>query len=82
MSCILYCYVGDQIATVRVNGAEVGDLLTKGYASSPEQLAKRKKADTNNTGKLSDAEIKAAAKEAGIKVGRKSIKTLIKELGL
>lgn len=82
MSCILYCYVGDKIESVRVNGAEVGDLLTKGYTSSPEQLTKRKEVDTNNTGKISDAEVKAAAKEAGIKIGRKSIKTLKKELGL
>lgn len=82
MSCILYCYVDDKIESVRVNGSEVDTLLTQGYASSPEQLSKRKEADTNGTGKLSDAEVKAVAKEAGIKVGRKSIKTLKKELGL
>jgi len=82
MSCILYCYEGDEVVEVRVNGKDVGDLLTKGYTSSPEQLTKRKEVDTNNTGKISDAEVKAAAKKAGIKVGRKSIKTLKKELGL
>ena len=82
MSCILYCYVGGKVESVRVNGSEVGDLLTKGYASSPEQLSKRKEADTNGTGKLSSEEVKEAAKKAGINIGRKSIKTLKKELGL
>ena len=82
MSCILYCYTDDGIESVRVNGSEVGELLTKGYASSIEQLTKRKEADTNGTGKLSSDEVKEAAKKAGIKVGRKSIKTLKKELGL
>lgn len=82
MSSILYRLQDGEVVEERVKGEDVGFMLTQGYASSPEQLAKRTKADTNNTGKLSDAEIKAAAKEAGIKVGRKSIKTLIKELGL
>lgn len=82
MSCILYCYVDGKVETIRVNGSEVGELLTKGYASTPEQLSKRKEADTNGTGKLSTEEIKEAAKKAGIKIGRKSIKTLKKELGL
>ena len=82
MSSILYRLHDGEVVEERVKGEDVGFMLTQGYASSPEQLAKRTKADTNNTGKLSDAEIKAAAKEAGIKVGRKSIKTLIKELGL
>ena len=39
-------------------------------------------ADTNNTGLLSDAEVRAAAKKAGIKnAGNKKIETLKKELG-
>ncbi len=82
MSSILYRKENDEIIQERVRGEDVAYLLTVGYASTIEQLDKREKADTNGSGKLSDSEIKEAAKEANIKVGRKSIKTLKKELGL
>ncbi|HHZ69595.1 MAG TPA: hypothetical protein EYN54_04780 [Methylococcaceae bacterium] len=82
MSCILYKLVDDKPVKESVKAIDVAHLLENGYSSTPEQLIKRKEVDTNNSGKLSDAEIKAAAAEAGIKVGKKSIKTLKKELGL
>ena len=82
MSCILYKLVDDKPVKESVKAVDVACLLNNGYASTPEQLIKRKEVDTNNSGKLSDAEIKAAAVEAGIKIGKKSIKTLKKELSL
>lgn len=82
MSSILFIERDGQIVKENVNSEEVGYLLTVGYASTPEQLTKRAEVDTNDSGKLSDTEIKAAAKEAGITIGRKTIKTLTKELGL
>lgn len=82
MSCILYTRTDGEITLERVKAADVSSLLKKGYASTPEQLEKFESVDTNGTGKLSDAEIKEAAKKAGIKIGRKSIKTLRKELEL
>lgn len=82
MATILYKLVNGEAVTEKCNPLEVDILLKSGYATNKEQLFNRKKADTNNTGKLSDAEIKAAAKEAGIKIGRKSIATLKKELNL
>ena len=82
MSCILYKFVDGNPVQERVKAIDVANLLENGYSSTPEQLLKHKEVDTNGTGKLSDAEIKAAAEKAGIKTGRKSIKTLKKELGL
>lgn len=82
MSCLLYRLVDGEIITERVKGEDVGQLLTQGYSSTPNQLKAREEADTNGSGKLSDAEVKEAARVAGIKIGRKSIKTLKSELGL
>ena len=82
MSTYLYHLVNSKPEKVMVEALEVEDLLSQGYTVCPKQLTKRKEADTNNTGKLSDSEIKEAAKKAGITIGRKSIKTLVKELGL
>ncbi len=82
MSCILYKFENGKMVEERVKAIDVAYLLDNGYSSSPEQLYKRQEVDTNNSGKLSDAEIKIAAEDAGIKIGRKSIKTLRKELGI
>lgn len=82
MSCILYKFENGKPVEERVKAIDVAHLLENGYSSTLEQIAKRKEVDTNDSGKLSDAEIKAAAEEAGIKIGRKSIKTLKKELGI
>jgi len=82
MSCILYKFVDGEAVKEMVKAVDVAHLLNNGYSATPEQLVKRKEVDTNNTGKISDAEVKAAAVKAGIKVGRKSIKTLKKELGI
>lgn len=82
MSCILYKFENGNAVPERVKAIDVGYLLNNGYSSTPEQLLKRKEVDTNNSGKLSDAEVKAAAESAGIRLGRKSIKTLKKELGI
>lgn len=62
MSAILYKLVGGEVAEERVNPLDVANLLENGYFVSPD-LAK---ADTNESGKLSNDEIRAAAKEAGI----------------
>ena len=82
MATILYKFVDDKPVSERCNPLDVPHLLKNGYSLSPGKLKKHKEVDTNNTGKLSDKEIKEAAKKAGIKVGRKSIATLKKELGL
>lgn len=82
MSSILFKLKDGEAVQEKVNSVDVGYLLTVGYASTPEQLIKRAEADTNGTGKLSSSEVKEAAKKAGITIGRKSIKTLEKELGL
>jgi hypothetical protein len=82
MSSILYKLENGEAIQEKVSSVDVGYLLTVGYASTPEQLIKREEADTNGTGKLSSNEVKEAAKKAGITIGRKSIKTLEKELGL
>lgn len=79
MSTILYCPKG---IAGKFNPLDVDKLIKSGYSTSPEQAAKKKKIDTNGSGKLSDAEIKEAAKAAGIKIGRKSIKRLKEELNL
>tara|TARA_R110002020_G_scaffold467655_1_gene691384 strand:+ start:18696 stop:18944 length:249 start_codon:yes stop_codon:yes gene_type:complete len=82
MSCLLYRLIDGEVVSERVKGEDVGSLLTQGYSSSIEQLKVRDAADTNDSGKLSDAEVKQAAMKAGLKIGRKSIKTLKNELGL
>jgi hypothetical protein len=82
MSTYLYHLVENKPEKVLVEAMEVEGLLKSGYAVTSEQLENRKKADTNNTGLISDAEVKALAKAEGVKVGRKSIAALKKELNL
>lgn len=82
MATILYKLVDDKPIAEKCNAVDVCKLLKSGYAVDPEQLLNRKKADTNNTGLISDAEVKELAKAEGIKIGRKSIATLKKELNL
>lgn len=82
MSCILYKLVDGKVVSERVPARRVNELLKSGYCGCPDKLKLTDEIDTNNSGKLSDTEIKEAAKKAGIKVGRKSIKTLKEELGL
>ena len=79
MATILYNPDGE---AERCNPLDVSDLIKSGYSTSLKQSKKKKEVDTNGTGLISDAEVKAAATKAGIKVGRKSIATLKKELGL
>ena len=81
MTCILYRLVDGEIEVSRHQGDQVAALLDEGYSAALKGI-KTKKADTNNSGKLSSEEVKAAAKEAGITIGRKSVKTLMKELGI
>jgi hypothetical protein len=81
MATVLYKLVDGDVESEMVEAIDVDRLLKSGYCTCPDSLAKIKKADTNNSGKLSSEEIKEAAKEAGITIGRKSIKTLRKELG-
>ncbi len=82
MSSILYRLENGEVVEERVDSVSVAHLLKNGYASNPQQLLNRIEADTNETGKLSDEEVKEAAKKAGIRIGRKSIKTLKAELNL
>lgn len=82
MSTVLYKLVSGKPESELVDALEVDRLLKAGYTTSPEQLIKIKEADTNKTGKLSNSEVKAAAKKAGISTKNKSISTLKKELGL
>ena len=79
MSVILFKLVDGKPEKELCNPLLIDELLKSGYSVSPDKLLNQAKADTNNTGKLSDAEVKEAAKLAGIKVGRKSIKTLKEE---
>ena len=82
MATYLYHLVENKPEQVLVDALEVAGLLKRGYTTSIEKLENRQEADTNNSGLISDAEVKAMAKEKGIKVGRKSIATLKKELNL
>lgn len=82
MTTILYHLVDGKVIEARVKTCKVHGHLKNGYCVTEEQLLSIDKADTNKTGKLSSLEIKEAAKEAGITIGNKSMKTLKKELGL
>ena len=82
MATYVYSLVNGEVVENLVDANRVPVLLANGYTFNPEQLVKRKEADTNNTGKLSDTEVKAAAKKAGIKLSNKKIDTLKAELGL
>ena len=79
MATILYNSNGE---AERCNPLDVANLIKSGYSTSLEQSEKKKEVDTNGTGLISDSEVKEAAKKANIKIGRKSIATLKKELGL
>ncbi len=82
MSVVLFKLVNGKPEKELCNPLELDSLLKSGYSVSADKLLNKAKADTNNTGKLSDAEVKAAAKLTGIKIGRKSIKRLKEELNL
>ena len=82
MSVILFKLVNGKPEKELCNPLSIDELLKSGYALSADKLLNQAKADTNGTGKLSDTEVREAAKLAGIKVGRKSIKTLKEELNL
>lgn len=78
MSAILYKKVDGEVISERVNPLRVSHLLENGYFASADEAD----ADTNETGKLSNDEIRDAAKEAGIENYEKAqIKTLKKKLG-
>lgn len=77
MSAILYKRVDGEVIAERVNPIEVSNLLDNGYFASPE-LAE---ADENETGKLSNKEIREAAKAAGVTNWKTAkIETLTKKL--
>ena len=82
MSVILFKLVNGKPEKELCDPLMLNKLLKSGYALSSDKLLNQSKADTNNTGKISNAEVKAAAKLAGIKIGRKSIKALKEELNL
>jgi hypothetical protein len=85
-------YTGAIMATIlykdgvahRVPTKRVQQHLKSGFTTSPEPVAPTfEEADTNESGKLSPDEVRAAAKEAEIEGWEtKRIKTLKKELGL
>jgi hypothetical protein len=77
MAAILYKLADGEVIEERVMATDVHNLLDSGYFASPE-LAK---ADTNESGKLSNDEIRQAAKDAGIpKWDTARIDTLKKKL--
>ena len=82
MATILYKVVNGETVSESCNPLDVSNLLKSGYTTSPAKAVIHAEIDTNDTGKLSNAEIKDAAREAGIRIGRKSINTLKTELGL
>ena len=85
MAAILYHLVNGKPEKVMVEAYRVSHLLGNGYASSIEKLmksVKHEEVDTNKSGKLSNKEIKEAAKKEGITLKGKSIDDLKKELGL
>jgi hypothetical protein len=81
MSTVLYKLVNGKPERELVDALEVGRLLKAGYSTTPEKLIKVKEVDTNKSGKLSNSEVKAAAKKAGISTKNRSISSLKKELG-
>ena len=81
MSVKLYKLVDGEFVSEKVEPLNVAFNLDNGYTTCPKQLFTKKVVDTNNTGKLSFKELKAAAKAAGIKVGGKSGAKLKEELG-
>lgn len=82
MSVILFKLVNGKPEQELCDPLMIDSLLKSGYSVSPEDLLSKGKVDADNASKLSDAEVKEAAKLAGIKIGRKSIKTLKEELNL
>lgn len=81
MAAILYRIVDGEVKAERVNACDVANLLENGYSASPDFPTKQE-ADTNGSGKLSNEEIRAAAKEAGLENWEKGrIKTLKEALG-
>lgn len=82
MSTILFKLESGKPVKEFCNAVDVDGLLKSGYATSEESLLKTAKVDTNNTGKLSAKEVKAAAVEAGIDTEGKTVKELRKELGV
>ena len=82
MSVILFKLVNGKPEKELCDPLSINELLKSGYALDVDKLLNQVKADTNGTGKLSDTEVKAAAKLAGVKIGRKSIKALKEELNL
>lgn len=81
MSVKLYKLVNNEVVAEQVEPLNVGFHLDNGYTTCPKKLFTKEVIDTNDTGKISFAELKAAAKAAGIKVGGKSAKKLKEELG-
>lgn len=77
MSAILYKRVDGEVKEYRVDPIRVNALLQDGYFASPD-LAD---ADANESGKLSNEEVRQAAKEAGIQNWKTAkIDTLKKKL--
>lgn len=77
MSAILYTLIDGKVVEQRANAVDVAHMLENGYCACPKQLLKRKEADANKTGKISNKEIREAAKKSG-----KTIAQVKKELGL
>jgi len=81
MSTVLYKLVNGKPEFEMVDALDVDRLLKAGYATTAKGLISANKADTNMSGKLSSAEVKAAAEKAGLTIKNKTIKQLKKELG-
>lgn len=85
MACLLYRKdESGEVKLIKADAKDVSFMLSNGYFASPEEAAKvptKGEADKNKSGVLSDKEIKAAAKEVGIKVRGRKIEDIKKDLG-
>lgn len=77
MSTVLFKLINGKPVSELVDAVDVDRLLKNGYSTTAESFI-----DTNKSGRLSSAEVKSAAKKAGIAIGKKTIAQLKSELGL
>lgn len=76
MACLLYKQENGEVIEVRVKAQEVSVLLSEGYKSSPDDF------NEDDPCELTDEAIKEMAEEKGIKVNRRTISSIKKDLGI
>lgn len=81
MATILHKKINGEWQEQYVESRYVHDHIKSGWLTSQDDSVTKEEADTNNSGKLSADEVRAAAKEAGIEgYDKKRIATLEAEL--